>query len=124
MEQQFSVGNEHFCVWQGGSGQGYFHSIYPIDFVPSVLDRANFILARMNEGADDWEPLYIGTARDVQMLYDNPKTKLARTMGATHCHIHLLAGDWEARQDVMKDLRRQWPTPIADHMAAPLLAIA
>lgn len=109
----FLGGVEPLHGWRGYSGYWYPHSVYPISEVHWLLGwSVNYILARAR--ADGYyDPLYIGQSGDFsERMSKHEKLVPALLLGATHCHVHLLARDKKHRLDIETDLRTQFATPL------------
>lgn len=94
---------ETFHYWRGASGKRYLHSVYTLLACP-LLPRANYLLVHRRPDGER-TVLAVGQTTD-----DAASLNLARLrhdgarLGANEVHIHLLAEDQEARDDVEMDL--------------------
>lgn len=100
---------ERFWYWRGISGQSYIHSIYPGDFHPP-LAGAVYVLVRNTHGQR--RALAVG-----RFEVDGSLPKVAVTAEKhDEIHVHLLAADKDAAEQVRWDLEaaltaasQDWP---------------
>ncbi len=110
--------------WQGASGHGYVHTVYPIHAIPDFIKACNYIFARPRFDGTR-EPLYIGESGAFdQRLNSHEKLGAALRLGATEAHIHFLAESQQERLNIETDLRHGHPTPLNQQLTSPLRMLA
>lgn len=97
-------GKERFQFWTGASGARYVHTVYDLLTCPTLPASNYMLIKRDNDG--DPEILSIGqlTNSATSLNLAEVRRKGAQ-LGATEVHIHLLAEDASAAQDVQYDLQ-------------------
>src|SRR6266508_3556973 len=111
MEDRPIMSNQLYW-WQGASGHGYVHTVYPIHAIPDFIKACNYIFARPRFDGTR-EPLYIGESGAFdQRLNSHEKLGAALRLGATEAHIHFLAESQQERLNIETDLRHGHPTPL------------
>jgi len=98
LERDAPAAASRFRRWHGVSGKTYLVSVYAIDEWPGYTDAVVMAVDGAT-GANVW----VGEAgRDSADI--NAVLKAAAKAGATEAHVHLLAGDTQARQAAIRDL--------------------
>jgi hypothetical protein len=94
---------DRFWYWHGASGEKYIHSVYAPDQCPP-LPGAVYVAVRRQGGmrtalwVGRFQPFWDGTlaSAEAQRLGDR---------GVDEIHVHLLAGNSVAAEDILADLR-------------------
>lgn len=68
-------------VWQGRSGQGYRHELYPIGY-PLPPAPAVYVFCRQDDDGS-YQPVYVGQTTDLERLEHHPWWCI-KSQGATH----------------------------------------
>jgi hypothetical protein len=95
---------DRFWYWRGASGQKYIHSIYQADACPP-LPGAVYVAVRHR--ATEREAVAIGRFPNFwDRSCDSQKLIDLLAPGADEVHVHLLARDDAAADEVLADLKR------------------
>ena len=79
--------NNETVKWQGGSGNQYSFTIFPIEINFKPDQDGNYIFAKQTQLG--WDAVYIGEG-DLQIrVHDKEHRNCAIKKGATHIHAHL-----------------------------------
>lgn len=89
---------ERFWYWQGISGTSYIHSVYPVDVCPP-LPGAVYVAVRSVNGIR--RACAVGR---FSRSAENGPSNAALPEGCNEIHVHLLAREDEAAEQVRRDL--------------------
>jgi hypothetical protein len=102
-------GGARFWYWRGASGRKYIHSVYRLDSCPPV-PGAIYVAVKWIGG----ERCAISAGR-FSSYWDGSMGGLARAalsnVDADEVHVHLLAGNNAAAENVLSDLVNAFPRP-------------
>ncbi|MEM7425212.1 MAG: hypothetical protein AAF441_03905 [Pseudomonadota bacterium] len=92
-----------FHYWEGQSGARYIFSVYKAGTCPP-LPGAIYVIAK--RGHDDSRyPLAIGRFPAIWESASRQASKLLKVVGGDEVHVHLLADDDGAAEDIVSDLK-------------------
>jgi hypothetical protein len=98
LERDAPAAASRFRRWHGLSGKTYLVSVYPIEDCPDYVDAVVMAIDGMT-GTNVWIGEAGGGGADF-----NAVLQVAALAGATEAHVHLLAGDKQAREAAIRDL--------------------
>ncbi len=92
-----------FHYWEGQAGERYIFSVYKEGTCPP-LPGAVYVIAKRGHDGQHY-PLAIGRFPAIWEAASRDATKLLKITGGDEVHVHLLADNDSAAEDVVRDLK-------------------